>query len=596
MLEKFEKFDNLGEIAIFLSDRESVEFAKKYVALLGDEFDAKACLSWINESLDKIQKFNKTENGSLLYPNFNSEIKDKKTYFALFLAYILHFNQTRKVDGSDYKVHLIEAIRNRFSFLKKEHEVFHMIMACRTAMNGVFKLLLHDGVEDMFENLGDKVLLYNTDCDSKDCKNSKAEKQKQLYADLIRQLYRVFEDDEDVVNSILYVFTNFSKRILTVNSIKGKLDKEDMGRINFLVRIFSITKIEDLILTLSEKLHNLKTKEVMSDSKMIEYYHLAIALMGAGIRGAGKDLLKEFFPYYLNRNDPEAAQTFQIMLEQKRESDKRTFSTYQSSLEESFDSIYGAGNYEIIYRELDAWKVYEIVLQEMKKEFPDKMQNNAKDDSLSYYFVNDSVIKNPDFQNILQKMPTYRVVVKISDECDGDFHRSKAKFALDGFTFLPETVTDYYNKDGNPNLVRADYKAFCFSMLLNGKNKIVPFKMLLEKDFNRNEYGNFNSKFNEKENKFVKVRSVVNFAHFCNEIKKIIDEKAFNELLEKMTEYPEGVDLDQTMQEFLNLSKNDKYAKFKIKNVLKRISIRVRDFLRLYPWLEVDFMKIVGEK
>ena len=107
------------------------------------------------------------------------------------------------------------------------------------------------------------------------------------------------------------------------------MTKEDRGIVDFLVRNMSVQKVEDLLLILSEKLHNLETIEKMGDSKMIEFYNLAISLMAAGLRTPAKKLLRKFFSYYLHKRGEETEANFLNILTDKRKTDEIYYKSYK---------------------------------------------------------------------------------------------------------------------------------------------------------------------------------------------------------------------------------------------------------------------------
>ena len=137
--------------------------------------------------------------------------------------------------------------------------------------------------------------------------------------------------------------------------------------------------------------------------------------------------------------------------------------------------------------------------------------------------------------------------------------------------------------------MKADYKAFCFDLMPKDRadtenKKSIRCKMLLQSDYDRNEQGQFISTFNEDDGQNVKIKSINTLRLFIKKLKKeeIITEDYYK-VLSRIASSPLGIDLKAKTSDICLDCENPEIFNVPIAKVLKRISNKVKDLLRLYP-------------
>lgn len=597
-------------------DPESEEFLKDWIPILSPDFNFAQTLSRCYQEVEEI---------AALFEKYGLE-KDK-TFLPIikctFLLAALAVDNLKRRTGESFLSHLETSAKNEIElFYQAKTAVNIQIKNIKKETKNLVLAILHDVLEDVLDVLGQRIIHYKSEeqCE----RGGVAAKQEEFLKDLYRFVKENF--GSNVAETLAEFFTNFSKRLKVSRHIyekdavvkigKGEkitLSSEDLGRNDYVIKIIAAKHLMNLSVSFAEKLHNLETPGEMKPEKLLELYHFADALMATGLRYHAKTFLEAFFNHYLEQRGEYVRDTFKSKLKEKKKIDQEAYEQNKELIRKNLDSIFGENNYQIEYKELNNWRVHEMMLMlYLKKEKDGEVKKHLRDsDSVGHYFFSKDMVNDPIFAEIFRQVITGRVIVKVKDEHADKLHqwRKKSKlkefglsdqvlnlFKFEGFSMF--NSTDYYAGEGSETLNAIGYQAVCFNLIrqetstkikklltgaLNLKDweGVVSFKIMSESDYARNEYGqavDFSKKGDE--------RSAQILNHYKeNRIKKLIGEDyyALYEILGKklLGEY-----LDKKVKEVMNVGEKRELGEKTIAEIMQEISLLVKEGLFLHEGLD----------
>lgn len=577
----------------FFEGEENVAFVEKMISLQKCEFSETDCLKWVSDVLGEVNLLIRENDLCEKFENAPNDLT-----CALVFCYISHWSYKRK-SGESYLVHLkgvlfnvIESIINEKKLRDKTLLSDSKIVNTQKFIRTGIKAVLHDVVEEVFQVLtidhDDKKSMEVRD------RTKLLESQLAFSKELEKMLHLIF--GSDVADSLMHVFTNFSERPLTAYSIEkgetGALNKEDLGRIDFLISTLSLVQEEDVDIKSADKKHNLKTKEKMKETKMLEIYNFIYLLYAMRKRANGKSLLDNSLYYYLGERGNKVKEKFYFLLNQKEKYDENVFRSQKGTLLKDLNDLYGEEKYSLRYVKLGAAKIHEMVVNEYYKQNTDKDRFSEKHDAMGHVFVTEEILDDPIFKTIFNNALTGRVVVEVND--DVDFHRIRAE-NLQFANFVITSRKDFYGEEGNRSLRASEYMADSLIVTpkvandslgnLKANNGLINLKLLTYSDSYHNEYGD-NSCFNRLGN--VPPSNKI-FYNMLKNVRNILGRENYNVLKIVLNEIC-GVNLMMEVGDLTDVNNISKATqRKKIWEILKSCSDKVKTGLFLGPLLETGY-------
>lgn len=606
-----------------------LDFVNALIQLQGEGFKETECLNWANKCGQNFLQFIKENQ---LCAKKDYELSD--FYLASFLAYIVHFSEIR-TNGDSYLMHLEEALVIFLKSLFEEKKLREktglpnkQITSIQKVIRAGIKILLHDTKESIIGKILKKI-------DQPNGSQTDSINTMQIKLDFINSFNQTIEliFGKEIADSLTYVFTNFSERILTANSLreikKGKinLSKEKVGRMDFIMRALSVDTKEDFRVTVSDKMQNAKDPQNMGKTKLLEFYNFAYVLLKIRNRASAKLFLKTCFDYYLKNREEGVKEKFEKLLNEKVKKDKACFEQYESILRGDLNNLYGDDNYTLEYKELDPLRVHELVMKRYFDGSPKKLQKKQSKDKMGHYLVSNQILEDPDFLKIFAETITGRAVVRIKDSFK-DFHKTRGEGnPLQNFQQVARV--DYFDREGNPKLGATGYQADAYlikpkketqdffeeaSIAVDLIAKRIPFSIAkiwsktfveIKKTLNKLNIKNHKNKNVEEEILSLKfVTETVNYrneygeksffdempddgkfserlANLRKDLKEMICEDNFR-ILTRISKEPNGVDLRKKVSEIDDFNDLSKEIQEKaIWEIFVKVSDKIKDDLFL---------------
>lgn len=612
----FEQTKKEQLFALF-SNEKSQNFLQDWATLLEPDFSFEAAYDFAKTHLDEMQ----TLKAGYGFSEDSTEDKNLQMR-ASIVAYLGHYGQMRNTGVSYLEEHIVKSAKNELASIyeAKEKAGINIRQISKVTKNQI-EVTLHDVWEDVVGNLKEKILHYKEE--NSISGDQKLDKQKEFLMDLEAFFNREFRIDTTL--TLVEFFTNFSQRLYTEHSLKKAkleptnkidLDREDLGRNDFVIKMISARHLMNLLSLFSEKTHNLKSIEQMGRTKMLELYHFAHALLKTGFRTYAKIFLQTFFAHYLEERPSDVKTIFQEKVSKKSAQDKESFIQNQETLESNFDKIFGEGNYEIEYLSLYDWRIHEIALMLYKKHEPqeEELKKKRDTDEMGHYYFSQEMLNDPLFDEVLQNIITGRIIVKVKDEHADKLHKWRKTSCLSYFKnsdkwfnrlciddFDTTNVTDYYRGEGPKELQILDYKGVTCNLIKSQTNnkikrllrrffktnfpeKVLTCKIMTEKDYDRNEYGtsvDFSSSGEAKQKQILQ--------YYKDYLKELLGEGNY-EIYETLGREKFGVSLDTLVKDILDVGENKEMGEKYIFEIMKEVSLLIKDGIFLHRALDKTYV------